>query len=127
MGTPHLDPVTGLADGCCAAEAWTGLDDGKPCGTEGMRTTRLSEVQQSDAEWPFVKLSATRSDCSPTVADWVEVSATQSWKAAGEVVESRRTNASFLPSADQAGVVVHRPFGMAATSVAVAGLEMSTS
>src|SRR5262245_39571969 len=80
VGTPHADPVTGLAEAGGGAEAWIGLGDGKPCGTDGIRTTRLSDVQQIDAEWPFVKLSATRSVCSATVAGCVEVSATQSWK-----------------------------------------------
>src|ERR1700674_3449823 len=110
-----------------------GWADGEGCagrmfGTLGIRTTRLSAVQQIDAELPPVKLSWTRSDCLAADTGLLAVSATQSSKCSDPgvlVVVSSFTNANRLLSGDHAGLTTQSPLVTAASSVRVAGLATS--
>src|SRR6266446_1933323 len=127
IGTPHAEPVTGLVLATGLGERSDGLGDGSERMALGTITTRPSGVQQREAEWPFVKLSGTRSASLTATTGLTDVSAIHSSNWSGEPAPwFNWTNASLRWSGDQAGLTTQSPLGTDASSVGALGSETST-
>src|SRR6266849_4842949 len=109
IGTPQGEPVRGLAL-AVAPEVVVEVGDANPIPALGTTTTSPFAVQQRNAEWPFVKLSASTSASMAAVAGCAVVSAIHSSKRSGwPAAWFSLMNASFLASEDQAGLTTQNP------------------